>query len=76
MSTGTPRPLSRTSMEPSSWTVTEMSSPCPSRASSTALSTISHTQCMRPRWSVEPMYIPGRLRTASSPSRTERWRAE
>ena len=27
---------------------------------------------MRPRVSVEPMYIPGRLRTASSPSRTRR----
>ena len=25
--------------------------------------------------SVEPMYMPGRLRTASSPSRTCRWRA-
>src|SRR5690625_4290113 len=36
---------------------------------------ISHRQCMRPRESVEPMYMPGRLRTASSPSSTERWRA-
>src|SRR3954467_8187201 len=33
---------------------------------------ISQTQCMRPRVSVEPMYMPGRLRTASSPSRTRR----
>ena len=30
---------------------------------------------MSPRVSVEPMYMPGRLRTASSPSRTDRWRA-
>ena len=36
---------------------------------------ISHTQWMRPRESVDPMYIPGRLRTASSPSRTDRCRA-
>ncbi len=34
---------------------------------------ISHRQCMRPRESVEPMYMPGRLRTASRPSRTCRW---
>ncbi len=47
----------------------------PARASSTALSMISHRQCMRPRESVEPMYIPGRLRTASRPSRTSRFAA-
>ncbi len=34
---------------------------------------ISQRQCMRPRESVEPMYMPGRLRTASRPSRTWRW---
>ena len=45
----------------------------PPRASSTALSMISHRQCMSPRPSVEPMYMPGRLRTASRPSRTCRW---
>ena len=45
------------------------------RASSTELSMISHRQCMRPRESVEPMYMPGRLRTASRPSSTERLRA-
>ncbi len=28
---------------------------------------------MSPRESVEPMYMPGRLRTASSPSSTCRW---
>src|SRR5258708_3442711 len=31
-------------------------------------------QCSSPRLSVDPMYMPGRLRTASSPSRTVRWR--
>src|SRR5690242_10384359 len=36
---------------------------------------ISQRQCIRPRPSVEPMYMPGRLRTASRPSSTERWRA-
>jgi hypothetical protein len=46
------------------------------RASSTELSMISHTQCMSPRESVEPMYMPGRLRTASRPSSTWRWWAE
>ena len=28
------------------------------------------TQCINPRESVDPMYMPGRLRTASKPSRT------
>ena len=50
--------------------------PCPPSASSTELSMISQRQCMSPRESVEPMYMPGRLRTASSPSSTWRWRAE
>src|SRR3546814_20314824 len=36
---------------------------------------ISQTQCISPRVSVEPMYMPGRLRTASRPSRTRRWAA-
>ena len=48
---------------------------CPASASSTALSMISQTQCMSPRESVDPTYMPGRLRTASSPSRTDRCRA-
>ena len=48
-----------------------MWSQCPPSASSTELSMISHRQCIRPRLSVDPMYMPGRLRTASSPSRTE-----
>ena len=52
-----------------------MRSQWPPSASSTALSMISQRQCMRPRESVDPMYMPGRLRTASRPSRTGRWRA-
>src|SRR6476659_7724763 len=39
-------------------------------ASSMLLSTTSHTSWWRPRASVEPMYMPGRLRTACRPSRT------
>ncbi len=73
LSTGMPRPSSCTSTEPSSCSVTSMRDAAPARASSTPLSMISHTQCMRPRVSVDPMYMPGRFRTASSPSRTRRW---
>ena len=41
------------------------------RCSSTALSTASHTRWWRPEPSwTSPMYMPGRLRTASRPSRT------
>ena len=47
-----------------------MVSPWPAIASSTELSTISWTMWCRPRSPVEPMYMPGRLRTASRPSRT------
>ena len=47
-----------------------MWSQAPASASSTALSMISHRQCIRPWLSVVPMYMPGRLRTASRPSRT------
>ena len=42
----------------------------PAIASSTELSTTSLTRWCRPRSPVEPMYIPGRLRTASRPSST------
>src|SRR5690606_39899423 len=42
----------------------------PANASSTALSTTSQTRWCRPRSPVEPMYMAGRLRTASRPSRT------
>ena len=34
------------------------------------LSTTSYTQWCNPRWNVSPMYIAGRFRTASSPSKT------
>src|SRR3954453_22912081 len=39
-------------------------------ASSIALSTASQMRWCRPRSPVDPMYMPGRLRTASRPSRT------
>ena len=42
----------------------------PAIASSTELSTTSHTQWWRPLGPVLPMYIPGRFRTGSRPSRT------
>ncbi len=42
----------------------------PAMASSTALSTTSQMRWWRPARPVEPMYIPGRLRTGSRPSRT------
>ena len=64
-----------TEMPPSARSVTKISRPKPPRASSTALSMISHRQCISPRVSVDPMYIAGRLRTASRPSRTSRCRA-
>ena len=72
LSVGMPRPSSWTSTEPSGCRVTSTRCATPARASSTPLSMISHRQCMRPRVSVDPMYMPGRLRTASSPSRTRR----
>ena len=52
--------------------VTTMSLQKPAKASSTELSMISHRQCISPCESVVPMYMPGRLRTASKPSRTAR----
>ena len=42
----------------------------PAIASSTLLSTISRTRWNTPSGPVVPMYIPGRLRTASKPSIT------
>src|SRR5712692_1464225 len=69
MSTGMPRPLSITVTLLSSWTLTLISSQEPARASSTELSTTSQTRWCSPCSPVEPMYIAGRLRTASrSPS--------
>ncbi len=42
----------------------------PAIASSTALSTTSQTRWWSPVGPVEPMYMPGRLRTGSRPSST------
>src|SRR3954469_7293194 len=69
-SVGIPRPLSTTEMELSVWITTLMSSQWPASASSIALSTTSNTMWCRPVPSeVSPMYMPGRLRTASRPFR-------
>jgi len=65
-----PRPLSETVILLSSCTVTLISVQAPARCSSMALSTISQMRCMRPSWPVPPMYIPGRMRTASKSSKT------
>ena len=71
MPVGMPRPLSSTEIELSVWMVTTISSQKPASASSTALSTTSNTVWCRPVPSeVSPIYIPGRLRTASRPFRT------
>ena len=71
MPVGMPRPLSSTEIELSVWIVTTISSQKPASASSMALSTTSNTMWCRPVPSeVSPMYIPGRLRTASRPFRT------
>ena len=43
----------------------------PARDSSTELSTISYTRWCSPRDEVLPIYIPGLLRTASSPHRDD-----
>src|SRR5699024_9819575 len=73
--TGLPRPPSRTAAEPSSCTTICISVNTPARASSTGLSVISDRQCMSARVSVAPSYMPGRLRTASRPSSTNKLRA-
>src|SRR5262249_22090442 len=66
-----PRPLSMTVIaSPFLCRVTVMESAWPLRYSSTELSTISQTRWCRPLESVEPMYMLGRLRTGSRPSRT------
>ncbi|CPU65641.1 Uncharacterised protein [Mycobacteroides abscessus] len=75
MSTGMPRPSSSTVTEVSACSTTRIFEQLPASASSTELSMISQRQCMRPRESVVPMYMPGRLRTASRPSSTDRCRA-
>src|SRR3954471_24677213 len=69
-SVGMPRPLSTTEIELSVWITTLMSWQWPASASSIALSTTSNTMWCKPVPSdVSPMYMPGRLRTASSPFR-------
>src|SRR5690606_37052421 len=71
ISTGIPRPLSATVTDWSAWMVTVTWVQCPASASSTELSTTSNTMWCRPvPSSVSPMYIPGRLRTASRPFKT------
>src|ERR1019366_2139863 len=71
ISTGMPRPLSETVTDSSACTVTTTRSQKPASDSSTELSTTSKTIWCRPLpSSVSPMYIPGLLRTASSPLKT------
>src|SRR5260221_14683594 len=66
-----PRPLSMTLIELSVWIVTVISLQKPASASSMALPLASITMWYRPFQSeVSPMYMPGRLRTASSPFST------
>ena len=69
MSTGTPRPLSSTTTPPSFNNVKWSSLQNPARCSSIPLSRISHIIWWRPLVPVLPIYIPGRLRTASNPSK-------
>src|SRR5262249_27903844 len=65
------RPLSRTVQEPSAFRITSMRSAWPASVSSIALSTTSCTMWCRPEpSSVSPIYMPGRLRTASRPFST------
>ena len=56
--------------EPSLCRVTRMFDAWPFMASSMELSSVSHTRWWSPVLPTPPMYIPGRLRTGSSPSRT------
>ena len=70
MPTGIPRPLSSIDTVVSSRISTITWSQYPANASSMELSTTSNTRwCSPVPSSVFPMYIPGRLRTASSPSK-------
>ena len=70
MSTGIPEPLSFTVIDSSGLMVTSIRSQRPASASSTEFATTSYARWWRPLEPVEPMYIPGRFRTGSSPSRT------
>ena len=68
-STGMPRPSSATRQPPSASRVTSIRVQYPAMASSTALSTTSQTRWCSPVGPVDPMYMPGRIRTGSRPSR-------
>jgi len=70
ISVGIPLPLSTTSMILSGRIFTSILSQYPAKASSTELSTISHTKWCSPLSDVVPIYIPGLFLTASNPSRT------
>src|SRR5438105_2899320 len=61
---------SRTDAEPLEWMVSSMVLAWPASASSTELSTTSYTRWCSPSAPTPRMYMCGRLRTASSPSRT------
>ena len=75
ISTGIPRPSSWTVTLPSSLIVTSILVAKPASRSSILLSIISHTKWCNPWELVEPIYIPGRLRTASRPPKTWIWLA-
>ena len=71
MPVGMPRPLSVTLTEPSALSWMSIRSQCPASASSIALSDTSNTMWCSPEpSSVSPIYMPGRLRTASRPLST------
>ena len=72
-STGMPRPSSMTVHDPSASMATLTVVAKPAIASSIELSTVSYTRWCRALIPVPPMYMPGRLRTASRPSRTLIW---
>src|ERR1700753_3540727 len=66
-----PRPLSVTETDPSGFSAMSIRSQCPASASSIALSDTSNPMWWRPEpSSVSPIYMPGRLRTASRPLST------
>ena len=75
-STGMPRPSSLTVSEAVGVQVDLISLAWPATASSMALSSTSANRWCRARSSVPPMYMPGRLRTGSSPSSTSMDEAE
>src|SRR6187431_796134 len=65
-----PEPLSVIVTDVSGWMVISIVLARPAMASSTALSITSYASWCSPRGPVEPMYMPGRSRTGSRPSRT------